>query len=628
MNDRLVGIQGPMKGIVVPLPIPLVQLGRDGSNHIKLEDLLVSRQHCLLRFQDSIWIVEDLSSANGTFVNGERIMARALVAGDHLSIGDSAFLFLGGETEGPDRVSIDEEGQDLLATIRLPVAETGGRSTATPLITAEQSVQLLTRIGLSLNSWRSLNGLQRQLLESIMSLLPPERAAILLLDPGTETPVASYGWERGIGGTEPADIRVSRTLIRMVMDDKCAFAGAPGSDPRLDGAASIRSTRIASIAAAPLLIAGRPLGLIYLETSDPSCLFGQAEVTLLAAIAGMASQPLESALRIERLDSEVRRLRSDLGQTLNMTGDSPKMRKIYDSILRAAPSDATVLLLGESGTGKELAARAIHANSPRRKEAWVAVNCAAIAENLLESELFGHERGAFTGAISQKRGKLELADGGTLFLDEIGELPAPSQSKLLRALQEKELERVGGSRPIKVDFRLVAATNRDLAELVEQGKFRDDLYYRLNVVALRMPALRDREKDILVLADLFLERFARKAGRLIRGFSSAARAALLQYTWPGNVRELQNTVERAVVLGQSDWIEFEDLPDEIAGVIPAGIMAATGYHSGVLQSKRQLLTSAMEAASGNYTQAAARLGINVKYLHRLLRAYGLKANRE
>jgi transcriptional regulator with GAF, ATPase, and Fis domain len=617
MSYRLLGIRGPSKGTAISLSDSPVQLGRDSNNQVKIEDLLVSRQHCLLHPEVESWAVEDLGSANGTFVNSDRVNRRLLQSGDQLQVGEAVFLFLKSEAEGPDCVTIDEDAPAPHATVRVQ------RGKSAP-VTTEQSLQLLTEIGTSLNSWNNFNALQRQLLASILRVLPAERAAVITFDPGSDTPAASYGWDRRAGAGSATHVRVSRTIIRTVLDEACAIAATPDDQPHLLNAASLRIDRITSLVAAPLMIGGHPIGLIYLDTTDPARHFTANEVTLLSAIAGMASQPLDSARRIENLDAELRILRSDLGRGLNIVGDSPNMQKVYDFILRAAPSDSTVLILGESGTGKELAARAIHSHSPRSQGPWIAVNCAAIAENLLESELFGHERGAFTGAVSQKRGKVELAAGGTLFLDEIGELPLSSQAKLLRAIQEREFERVGGSKPIKVDFRLVAATNQDLSQLVAQGKFRADLFYRINVVALKMPALRHRGQDILLLAELFLQNFARKAGRPLRGFTPATRAALLSHNWPGNVRELQNSVERAVVLGQSEWIEPCDLPEEIAGDSQSGSATADGYHAAVLEAKRRLLREAMESSAQNHTQAAARLGINVKYLHRLLRVYGLK----
>jgi len=293
-------------------------------------------------------------------------------------------------------------------------------------------------------------------------------------------------------------------------------------------------------------------------------------------------------------------------------------------IAKAAPADSTVLIQGESGTGKELVARAIHAGSRRSGKPFLAINCATLSETLIESELFGHERGAFTGAVAQKRGKLEVADGGTLFLDEVGELAPVLQAKLLRVLQEREFERVGGTRPIRVDIRLMAATNRDLEQPAESGLFRRDLYYRLNVIALVAPPLRERREDIPLLARYFVAKYAEKTGRRIAGISPAARACLMRYDWPGNVRELENAMERAVVLGSSDLIEPEDLPESALETGPDGDISVGGYHEALIEAKKRLILGAIEEAGGSHQAAAKALGINQTYLSRLIRNLNLK----
>jgi transcriptional regulator with GAF, ATPase, and Fis domain len=308
-------------------------------------------------------------------------------------------------------------------------------------------------------------------------------------------------------------------------------------------------------------------------------------------------------------------------QAHDMVGESPAMRLVYDRIRKLAPSDCTVLIDGETGTGKELAARAIHQNSRRARRPFVAINCAALTESLLESELFGHEKGAFTGAQALKKGRFEVADGGTVFLDEVGELAGPLQSKLLRALQHHEFERVGGTRTVRVDVRVIAATNRDLAADVSAGRFRQDLWYRLNVVNLTMPPLRDRRADIASLAAHFATKYGR--GRPIE-VSPDAVQALMAHDWPGNVRELENAIERAVVLGSSDRITGEDLAGLFDEAPADADTAAAPFHDGVRQMKRRLILDAIDRAGGNYAAAARLLGLNPTYLHRLLKNLQLK----
>ena len=293
------------------------------------------------------------------------------------------------------------------------------------------------------------------------------------------------------------------------------------------------------------------------------------------------------------------------------------MQRVYHFISKVAPTDATVLISGESGTGKELAARAMHRNSKRSQKPFMAVNCAALNESLLESELFRHEKGSFTGALAQKKGRLEIADGGTIFLDEIGELTAPLQVKLLRVLQEREFERVGGTVTIHVDLRVIAATNKNLEEAIETAQFRQDLYYRLNVVSVEMPALRERRDDIMLLANYFANKYGTRCNRKLKGFSPEARNCLIAYDWPGNVRELENTIERAIVLGTTEWILPEDLPESVLETKMSG-GSMTTYHTAVVQNKKQIILRALEEAKKNHAEAARLLGIHPNYLRRLI----------
>ncbi|MGB8114258.1 MAG: sigma-54 dependent transcriptional regulator, partial [Candidatus Sulfotelmatobacter sp.] len=320
---------------------------------------------------------------------------------------------------------------------------------------------------------------------------------------------------------------------------------------------------------------------------------------------------------------ENERLVVEITQDRSLVGEGTRMKEVYQFLKRVAPTDGTVLIEGESGTGKELAARAIHRNSPRATKPFVAINCAAIPESLLESDLFGHERGAFTGAGSQKKGRFEVADGGVVFLDEIGELAPTLQVKLLRVLQEREFERVGGTHPIKVDIRLVAATNRNLEQAVRNGKFRQDLYYRLAVLKITMPTLRERREDIPMLVRHFVQKHAKRCKVKPRPVSREALACLVNYDWPGNVRELENAIERALVLGSSDMILPEDLPESLLERTPPDVTEAK-YHAAVKELKKQLILNAVEQTQGSYADAARVLGVHPNYLHRLIRNLELK----
>jgi two-component system response regulator AtoC len=320
----------------------------------------------------------------------------------------------------------------------------------------------------------------------------------------------------------------------------------------------------------------------------------------------------------------------------NLVGRSPAMREVFRLLEKAASLDITVLLLGETGTGKELAARAVHYHSARRERRFVPVNCGALPAELVESELFGHARGAFTGAAAARRGLFEEAQGGTLFLDEVGELPLPAQVKLNRALQEKEIRRVGESQPVKVDVRVIAATHRDLREEVKAGRFREDLFYRVNVFPVTLPPLRDRVEDVPLLAAHFVEKHARALRRTMAGFEPEALRRLAGYGWPGNVRELENAVERAVAVSSGDRVGVADLPPEIAAATPAGgaldpaALAKLPYREAVAEARdrtsRDYLVALLAEFGGNVTRAAERAGMERESLHRLLRRYGIRSD--
>ncbi|HEV2845226.1 MAG TPA: sigma 54-interacting transcriptional regulator, partial [Thermoanaerobaculia bacterium] len=393
-------------------------------------------------------------------------------------------------------------------------------------------------------------------------------------------------------------------------------------EERLAGAESLEAERISSLLAAPLAQQGRTVGLLYVDLRKPELSFDERHLQMLAALGSLAVGALVGVRRTEWLEEENRRLSASLAQ--DMVGESPRMKEVYRLLGRAAAADSTVLLRGESGTGKEVAARALHQGSPRAGKPFVAVNCATLSETLLESELFGHERGAFTGAVARKIGKAEAADGGTLFLDEIGEIPLPLQAKLLRFLQERELERVGSTHPISVDVRVVAATNRDLDKAIREGSFREDLYYRLNVITLHLPPLRERREDIPLLASHFAALTSRRLGRPVAGFTPEARACLLRYDWPGNVRELSNAVERALVLGEDGLIRPEDLPETVLESMPVSEIRLGNFYEVVQETKKQLIRSAVTETEGNITRAAARLGLQPTYLHRLIRNLDLR----
>jgi Nif-specific regulatory protein len=635
MDLRLAAIAGPLKGRVFVLEQQReFQVGRDPQNPIAVPDPSVSRRHCVFRALQTHCVVADLGSRNGTFVNGVPIRERRLEPGDSIRIGGSVFVILapGDEEAGHAQAAArSPEDEDFVSRTLIQLrpeefAYVRAAERAAPLAPSERVVRdlsALVRVGILLNAASGLNALQARLLQALFEVIPAERAAIFLAGAASEQLASEFQMKRS--AELPGDRPVSRSIIRRVLAEGNAVLGnevpaaaEPGSSQ------SLASSQVRSWLAVPLRTGDRVLGVLYADTTDPAACFDEAHLQFLVAVADSAAAVLHQALKLDELEQENRRLREEVGIEHSMVGEGPRMREVYRFIAKVAPRDTTVLIRGESGTGKELVARAIHDNSPRASKPFVAIHCAALTETLLESELFGHEKGAFTGAISQKRGKIEMADGGTLFLDEVGEIPLSVQVKLLRVVQEREFERVGGTRPLKVDVRLIAATNRDLEEAVRAGTFRHDLYYRLNVVSFTLPPLRERREDIPLLAAYFVSKFAARVRRRVVGLSPEARALLERYEWPGNVRELENAVEHAVVLGATEVILPEDLPETLLEAARPGDPASNRFHAAVVETKRRLILEAVEEAGGSLTEAARRLGLHPNYLHRLIRNMNLR----
>jgi len=617
MPPRLAAISGKHKGATFAIDEEPLVIGRETAATVCLADASVSRRHSKIEKKDDSFVITDLESLNGTFVNDVPVRSRVLEHGDRVRVGDSQFLFLAHEGEAVSKssdVNFEETKVVSGSTVQIRVDHA--------IYLMGRDLSALMKVSTTINSIRGLDDLLERLVELLFEVVPAQRGAIVLTNEESFETSLVFGLDRAHG--KDRAVTVSRTIVQQVLRDGVALLANDGVSEWTQATDSLISTGAHSVMCVPLLLLSRKLGVLYLDTTYPRDQFNNDHLKLVTAISGIAAVAIENARQFEWLETENERLLSDVNVEHNMIGEAPVMQRVYHFISKVAPTDATVLISGESGTGKELAARAIHRNSKRAQKSFMAVNCAALNESLLESELFGHEKGSFTGALAQKKGRLEIADGGTIFLDEIGELTPPLQVKLLRVLQEREFERVGGTVTIKVDLRVIAATNKNLEEAIEAGEFRQDLYYRLNVVSLEMPPLRDRREDIMLLANYFADKYGTRCNRKLKGFSPEARACLTSYDWPGNVRELENAVERAVVLGTTDQILAEDLPEAL--LEREGTVAApTNYHVAVAQTKKQIILDAIDQASGNFAAAAKLLGVHPTYLQRLVRNLNLTA---
>lgn len=622
MALSLIAIAGRLHGQTILLTSDTLTIGRDSSNQLHLADPSLSRAHAVLTTENDRVTLADLDSANGTFVNGIPIKTRLLEHGDQITVGESVLLFVGDEpVAAPDAVV---ELNDALRHSTIEVRREDAvylrsdqaQDTLAPTSRRARDLNLLLRVSARLGTIRTLGELQRVLIDVLFDAVPADRAAILFSENEGGDFISMFARRR----QGQASVQISHSVVRHVLAQGVGVvSNEPSNVDAFRTSQSLVASATRSVLCAPMRVSERERGALYLASSDASVRFDVEHLQLVMGLAGLAGLTYQNVRHIERLQQEASELRAALTATHNMVGESAAMQRVNELIAKVARTDSTVLILGESGTGKELAARAIHANSPRARGPFVAINAAAIADTLLESELFGHEKGAFTGAIAQKRGHLELAEGGTIFLDEIGELNPAIQVKFLRVLQEHEIRRVGGTRPIKIDVRFIAATNKDLGAAVKEGRFRQDLYYRLNVVVLRMPALRERPEDIPLLANFFLNRIGAHCKRRVLGLSPDARACLMRHDWPGNVRELENAIERAVVLGSAERLRLDDLPESVLEHSSDAPESSTEYHHAVRYAKQQIVIAALVRAEGNRAEAARQLGLHPNNLHRLIR---------
>jgi transcriptional regulator with GAF, ATPase, and Fis domain len=571
----------------VSLARRITTLGRGAENDVALPDPEIPETALHIHFDGKDFNAACHAGAEME-VNGRRKVTARLADGDRIRIGASQLRFSLGDPGGG-----------------APAHHAPGRL---------EAMQSLVRFSERLLGAGDLLRLLDELLDALLEVTHAEKGFLILLEPdGMEVKAARNLARETI---ENAVSRVSDSIIQKVAATRRPVIVADAlHDTLWSSSSSVVNLKLCSVMCAPLMRRGEPFGVIYLGNDSVVSLFEEKDLEVLTVFASQASLLVENATLLHglRLENEALRQAVKQNQFGQIIGAGGSMREVFRRIEKVAATDVSVLVTGETGTGKELVAREIHRRSPRAGGPFVAVNCGAIPEPLLESELFGHVRGSFTGAVSTRAGKFQAADGGTLFLDEVAEMPPQLQVKLLRALQDRAITKVGDTRTEPVDIRVVSATNRVLEDEIAAGRFREDLYYRLNVVSIPLPPLRERGDDLLVIARFFLQRCAQEFSSRARGFTAATAAALRKYPWPGNVRELENRVKKAVVLADKPLVGPEDL-----GLDPASLAPVLPLSQAKEDFQRRYINEVLERNAGNRTKTAKDLGVDPRTVFRHL----------
>jgi transcriptional regulator with GAF, ATPase, and Fis domain len=574
----------------VPLGRRITSLGRDPSSDVLLDDPRLPPTALHIHFDGKEYTAACHAGTTLT-VNGRRRSTCRLSPGDVLRLGDVELVFAPAPepAEGPAAPAAGPPGPDA-------------------------AVHPLVRFSRRLLAAADTGRLLDELLDALLEVTQADKGFVIVLEDGRSTVKAARNLARG--SIEDAVSRVSDSIVQKVVRTRQPLVVADAlHDQEWSSASSVVNLKLCSVMCAPLTARGEVFGVIYLGNDDVVSLFDTRALETLTVFAAQASLLLQNALLLEDLRRENVVLREAVESRRygELVGAGPAMREVYRRIEKVAGTDVTVLLQGETGTGKELVAREIHQRSARAAGPFVAVNCGAIPEGLMESELFGHVKGAFTGAGATRGGRFQAASGGTLFLDEIGDMPLALQVKLLRALQERAVVKVGDSRPEPVDIRVVAATNKVLEEEVRRGAFREDLFYRLHVVAIALPPLRDRGDDVLVLARWFLQRYAKEFQSRARGFAPSATAALRKHRWPGNIRELENRLKKASVLAEGPLVTAEDLDLRLDDLEPVASLAEA-----VEAFRKRYVNDVLERNGQNRTKTAKDLDVDPRTIFRHL----------
>ena len=604
---RLVVTDGPDVGRTFPLAGTEAMVGRGDNSAVQLTDLTVSREHVRLVAENGGWTLLDLGSRNRTLVNSEPVVAHFLQDGDRITVGSTLFVYMGDAPPPP----VPQALTLLPAGFEQVTTELRGIS---GVARGAKRLAALYAFAGEVSGAEQLGTLYPCIARLAREKCMGDRAFLFVVDRSGELMTAAAE-TRG-----DDQVTVSRTIVDKVLQEgKSVLCADTYGDLRFSKSASIVENAIRSVMCAPMVSRGRCIGLVWVDILQEGRVFETADLLFLTALAQQAGIAIDNLILREALVSENTNLRSQVTQRYNIVGTSEAIGRVLTFISKVGRTDSTIMLNGESGTGKELVANAIHHASPRARGPFVAVNCAALTESLLESELFGHEKGAFTGATSMKRGRFEVADGGTLFLDEVGELSPLCQTKFLRVLEESCFERVGSTHKTTTDVRVISATNRNLEQMVADGRFRNDLFYRLQIIQIELPPLRSRHGDTELLVRHYVERYTEKMGRRIEAIEPEALDALNAYDWPGNVRELKNAVERAMVLGDGPILRLDDLPPSIAGAQPDRTVAMKAMSLKDLE--REAIVAALAETDGNKAKAAQLLQIDRSTLYKKIRDY-------
>jgi Nif-specific regulatory protein len=635
---RLEALGGEDAGRILESEEEILRIGRAATNDFAVDALHVSAEHASIALGPDGWLLRDHHSTNGTRIRrGADVIDLATSPGREarLESGDVVSL---GDPESPLEIAVTlDESADQTRIVSVRKVTDIDRVEAEVGLDREV-LKRLYEAQKSISSALEIHDVLVAVSEQVFAFLPRATHVTVALREEDDSKKPRYvpvGTRVRGGGEESEAIPITRSVFRKVVSERAAVLAADAKR-EVGETASLMAAQILSTIGVPLWIGDEIIGVLQVDNRASTGLFKERDLDILAVLAQTTSQAFRNAwlyqrvkLREERARSENEYLKErDKSQRFGgIIGESPSMKRVFDQLKKVVDTRVTVLIEGETGTGKELVASAVHHWSNRRDKLFVATNCAAMPENLLESELFGHKKGAFTGATEDKKGLFLIADGGTLFLDEVGEMPLPLQAKLLRVLQEGEIRPVGSNVTKKVDVRIVAATNRDLEKEVAEGRFREDLYYRLKVFPLRIPPLRERREDIPLLAGHFLGKYANEFGREVGGFSQQAMELLQSYAWPGNVRELENEVQRLVI--QLDDGEFVQ-PEHVSGRIRQveNVIDRVRPDKGTLkemmeQVEKWVLLEALREHDNNKTATAKSLGITREGLHKKLKNYGL-----